>query len=119
LIPPNLTWVQRIWCDNAICTKHVLSAVLRRISDHGTIHTLDNERAIDLLLEMATVPENPFESIDRILLYIFEHATSPNEFLEFNPPHDYRLYTQNHQTNSFITSTRPRLSGTSIKQYLM
>lgn len=44
---------------------------------------------LDVLLDSVKLPQNPFEKINKILLYVFKKSASFEEFCDFSPVYDY------------------------------
>jgi hypothetical protein len=69
--------------------KHILSGILRDHSEHGNPFTILTTNIPDLL-SSASIPDGPFEAIDRLLLYIHRHARTAASYVEIKPT-DYSL----------------------------
>ena len=76
---------------DSISNMYILSGVIRKKTEEGFLTELLDENHIIQLMDSASVPQNPFESIDRLLLYLLNEQRPANEFVTLNLDFDYSL----------------------------
>ena len=68
---------------------HILSALTRRASDSNNPLDITPESITELLASVLIT--TPLDQMNRALLYFGDHQTRADEFLTFDPAHDYPL----------------------------
>jgi len=75
--------------------RHILSGLIRERSERGDFVSIDSSYETNLL-PLANVPKDPFEAIDRILLYLKQHSDHPGACVTIPPSNSYPItYSKN------------------------
>jgi nucleoside 2-deoxyribosyltransferase len=90
--------IVKYWHKN-ILDRHICSGALREHHEKGTIYSIED---LDLLKYSVSVPENPIEQIDKLLLYVASKSDSSDKVTTFNES-DYSLaYAKHPHELSFL-----------------
>jgi len=80
--------------------KYILSGVLREATEHGNRIEISTTNINDILAS-ASIPDGPFEAMDRILLYIKRHLSTVASYVQITTS-DYPIaYAKNNQELDF------------------
>jgi len=87
----------------------VLSAAIRNKWEQGEdLELLTN--TVETLLEVASIPEDPFESINLLLSHIRDRSSTPGQSVSFDQKHDYPLvYAQDPEEFQYYISKAKEL----------
>ena len=70
--------------------KYILSGITRQFSEDGQCITIDDEN-LQQIVDSFSIPDSPFEKMDRILLYIQKKASNAGSYVTINPDFDYPI----------------------------
>jgi nucleoside 2-deoxyribosyltransferase len=82
---------RRISCNQEyIGKRYIFSGILREASDRGNPIKITEDKIQDIL-DSASIPDGPFEKIDRILQYVYHQADTDASIVEILSHRDYPI----------------------------
>jgi nucleoside 2-deoxyribosyltransferase len=86
------------------CKRYILSGILREASEHKNPIKI-TENNIQDILDSASIPDTPFEKIDRLVLYVHRHSPTAASVVNINADRDYPIaYAKDTREFSFYVN---------------